>query len=198
MVDNLTVGKTYTCGVTAINTRGASPPRTVGPVVVAPPNAPDLANCSGHSGIVVVSPGFLLATAEPHTVVLQATLGSCSGPYVRAAQISVSFRTKRAISCRTAIGVPSGGSGTLTWTSPGGMGTSGASIQLVFGSTNGQTTTAHFFGVVRSQSNVFSDAQVTGTLVLDRGLAATTSGGNCSSSTRLGGLSVTSASMTIS
>ncbi|MGO9873668.1 MAG: fibronectin type III domain-containing protein [Acidimicrobiia bacterium] len=198
VADNLTVGKTYTCQVTAINARGASPPRTVGPVVVTPPNVPDLASCSGNSGIVRVSPGLLLATAEPHTVVLQTTLGSCSGPYVRAAQISVSFRTKRAMSCRSAIGVPSGGSGTLTWTSPVGLGTSGASIQLVFGSTNGHTTTAQFFGVVRSQSNVFSDAHVTGTLVLNRGLAATTSGGDCASGTRLGGFSVTSASMTIS
>ena len=198
VANQLTVGKTYTCAVTAINARGESPPSTVGPVVVTPPTGGTLASCAGHSGIVRVTPGLLLATARPHTFTLGATLGSCTGPYVRSAQISVSFRTRHAISCRTAIGVPSAGSGTLTWTSPVGLGSSQTSIRLVIDATNGHTTLAHFSGVIRSQSNVFSDAQVSGTLVLQRGLAATSSGGDCSATTRLDGLALTSATMTIS
>jgi titin len=198
VANKLTVDKTYTCSVTAINVRGESPPTTVGPLVVTPPASGNLASCSGNSGIVRVSPGLLLAVAKPHTFTLAATLGSCSGPYVRAAQISVSFHTKRAISCRTAIGAPNGGSGTLSWTSPVGLGTSSASIQLVIDSTNGHTTDARFSGRITSQSNVFSNAQVTGVLVLKRGLAATTSGGDCSTATHLDGFSLTSATMTIS
>ena len=145
-----------------------------------------------------ISPGLLLAVPRPHTFTLGATFGSCSGPYVRSAQISVSFRTRHAISCRSAIGVPSAGSGTLTWTSPVGLGSSQTSIRLVIDATNGHTTIAHFSGVIRSQSNVFSDAQVSGTLVLQRGLAATSSGGDCSAATRLDSLALTSATMTIS
>ena len=198
VINKLSLGKTYVCLVTAINVRGESPPRTVGPVVITAPTAANLAVCSGNAGNVQVSPGLLLAVRKPHTFSFGATLGSCSGPYVRAARISVSFHSKSAMSCETAIGAPSGGSGTVTWTSPVGLGTSAASIQLVFDGTQGHTTLAHFSGLITTRSNVFSDAHVSGTLVLHRGLDAATSGGDCSTASHLGGFSVTSAHMTIS
>ena len=110
----------------------------------------------------------------------------------------MTLRTKTALSCQSAIGAHIGGSGTLTWTAPVGLGTSGAAIQLVIGSTNGHTTTAQFSGVVTSHASVFSGAKVTGTLTLERGLGAATAGGDCAPATRLGTLSVTSASMTVS
>ena len=99
----------------------------------------------GRRGNVHATPGLLLSLPRSRIASsLGATFGSCSGPYVRAAGISVSFRTKSALSCQSVIGAHIGGSGTLTWTAPVGLGTSGASIHLVIGSTNGHTTTAHF------------------------------------------------------
>jgi hypothetical protein len=117
---------------------------------------------------------------------------------VQAAAIAVSFRTKSALSCQSVIGARIGGSGTLTWKAPVGLGTSGASIQLVLGSTNGHTTTAHFTGTVTTHASVFSGEHVTGTLTLERGLHASTAGGDCTPSKWLGSFSVTSANMTIS
>ena len=139
-VTGLTNGSTYTCLVTATNASGVSPPARVGPVVAAAPSH-ILASCSGTSGTVRVAPGLLLAVNNQHTFTLTAVLGNCSGPYVRAARVSLSFRSKRPVSCDNALGIPDNGSGTLTWTAPAGMGNSRAKTQLVIASTSGHTAT---------------------------------------------------------
>jgi len=198
VVNKLSVGKTYSCLITATNARGASPPVTVGPVVITGVSSQNVTTCSGHRGNVHATPGLLLSLPVPNSFTLGVSYGSCSGPYVQAAGIAISFRTKSALSCQSVIGAQIGGSGTLTWTAPVGLGTSGASIHLVLGSTNGHTTTAHFSGTVTTHASVFSGARVSGTLILQRGLHAATAGGDCTPSKWLGSFSVTSASMTIS
>jgi hypothetical protein len=198
MVNRLSVGKTYTCMVTAINSRGASPPTKIGPVVITAVNAQSVTTCSGHHGSVHATPGLLLTLPVANSFTLGATFGSCSGPYVQAAGIAVSFRTKSALSCQSVIGARIEGSGTFTWRAPIGLGTSGASIHFVLGTTVRHTTTAHFSGSVTSHASVFSGAHVTGTLILQRGLHAAASGGDCTPSKWLGSFSVTSAGMTIS
>ena len=145
-----------------------------------------------------MTPGLLLAESRTHTLKLEATLGDCTGPYVRSAHLSVSFQSKGAYSCTTAIGVPNGGSGVLTWTAPVGLGTSAASIQFIVDSTVGHTTQAHFHGVVTSRANIFSDYHVDGSVTLDQGLAAVADGGDCSLGTRLQRFNVTAVSFTIS
>ena len=112
--------------------------------------------------------------------------------------MTMKFRSKSGYSCKHAIGIPNAGSGMLTWTAPTGRGTSAASIQLVFTASKGHTTTAHFHGVVTSRSNVFSDARINGTLTLQRGLGATTAGGDCAPLTRLQKFIVTSVTMIVS
>jgi hypothetical protein len=198
IVNKLTVGKTYTCAITAMNSRGAGPATTIGPIGVTAVHTQAVTTCSGHRGSVHATPGLLLALPVANSFMLGATFGSCSGPYVHAAGLSVSFRPKSTLSCQSAIGAQIGGTGTLTWTAPIGLGTSGATIRLVLGSTVGHTTTAHFSGTVTSHASVFSGAHVTGTLTLQRGLHAAAAGGDCTTSKWLGNFSVTSASMTIS
>ena len=198
IVNRLTAGKTYTCMVTALNARGSSPAATVGPVVAAGVHAQSVTTCSGHRGNVRATPGLLLALPVRNSFSFGATFSTCSGPYVHAVGISVSFRTTNALSCQSVIGTRIGGSGTLTWKAPVGLGTSGTTMQLVIGSTAGHTTTAHFSGTVTSHASVFSGTHITGTLTLQRGLHAAASGGDCTPSKLLGSFSVTSASMTIS
>jgi len=192
-VTGLTDGMSYTCLVTATNARGVSPPAKAGPVVVAAPSR-NLASCSGDRGTLRVSPGLLLSVNKQHTFTLTAVLGKCSGPYVRAARVSVSFRSKRPVSCDNAIGVPDVGSGTLTWTAPVGMGDSRAKIQLVIASTAGHTATAHLDGAVTSAGNLFAHAQLAGTVKLDQGIGR---GGDCASATRLDTFRVAAITITI-
>jgi hypothetical protein len=198
IVNRLSVGHTYTCMVTAINTRGAGPPTKTGPVVIAAVNTQSVTTCRGNRGNVHATPGLLLSLPVPNSFTLGAAFNSCSGPYVQAAGIAISFRTKSALSCQSVIGTQIGGAGTLTWKAPVGLGTSGASIRFVLGSTIGHHTTAHFSGTVTSHASVFSGAHISGTLTLQRGLHAAAAGGDCAPSKWLGSFSVTSASMTIS
>ena len=71
VVNKLTDGRTYRCLVTAINSRGASPPTVVGPVVVSAVKPQTATTCSGRRGNVRDAPGLLLA--------LPRRIASCSG-----------------------------------------------------------------------------------------------------------------------
>ena len=198
VVNNLSAGKTYTCMVSALNDRGESTPAKVGPVVTGTVQATDTTSCTGRSGSLRVSPGLELAVNKAHTLKLAATLGQCSSPYVRSAKLALTFRSKTAFSCKSAIGKPNAGAGTVTWTAPAALGGSDAAIQLVIGSTHGHVTTARFHGTVTSRANVFTDQHVSGTITLRGGLGEDVAGGDCSSAKRLQKLTVTSVSMTIS
>jgi uncharacterized protein (DUF2147 family) len=194
---NLTDGKTYTCVVTANNSRGEGAATTSAPIVAGAPNIPNLAKCTGNAGTVNVSPGLVFTTKDPQTIALNTTLSSCSGPYVTSARIVVSFRSSQPINCQNAINVTSGGSGTITWPSPAGMGKSSATVRFVITSTTGHTTQVHYYGDVTSQANVFTGRHLSGNLTLNKGLKTAGSGGDCSNTVPLKSFAVTAASLTV-
>jgi hypothetical protein len=194
----LTDGKTYTCIVTAQNDRGIGPTTSAGPVVVGRPNVTYLAACTGSAGSVGASPGLLYSTSKPQTITLASTMSSCTGPYVTAARISFSFRSSTAINCQNAINVTSGGSGTLFWPAPGGMGKSAATLRFVITSSSGHVTKVHFYGDVTSKANVFTSAHVSGNITLNRGLQSVADGGDCSTTSPLASFGVTSITMKLS
>ena len=165
---------------------------------MGPLNLQSLANCSGSTGTVTASPGFLYTASNPQTLALNTTLSSCSGPYVSAARIVMSFRSQRAVSCQNAFNVTNGGSGTITWTSPLGMGKSSATVVFVITSTTGHITKVHYSGTVTSQANVFTGNHLSGNLTLNRGLHTVAGGGDCSATQRLTSFPVTAASLTVS
>ena len=139
-----------------------------------------------------------VATAQTHTFTLDASLGACTGPYVQKAKLALTFRTTRAISCETAISVVSSGSGTLTWTAPFGLGSSGASLQFTIDSSDGHTTTASYHGTITAQGNMFTGAHVSGTVFLNRGIQGADIGGDCPSSGRIASFAVTAITMSVS
>jgi hypothetical protein len=198
VANHLSIGKSYQCTITARNSRGEGSPSTVGPVVVTPPHGSNMASCSGTSGSVKIKPGMAQTTAQTHSLDLDATLGTCTGPYVSAARVSLSLRTKRAASCGSASGLISSGFGTLRWTAPVGMGRSAASIHLQITSTGDHQTKATFFGIVTARNNVFSDAHVQGSLTLGRGFHFDSAGGDCSSQTPLTTMPVRAITMVLS
>jgi hypothetical protein len=59
------------------------------------------------------------------------------------------------------------------------MGSSALTFRFVITSTSGHHSTAQVTGDVASTPNVFSGSHVTGDVTLDRGLKATSSGGDC-------------------
>jgi hypothetical protein len=187
IASNLVNGQSYVCSVTARNGRGVSPQTVSGPVTVGrPPGA--RASCTGSDGTVAVKPGLATSPAKPQTFTLATTFSKCTGPYVRAASLSISFRSSTAVSCHNVVGVNSTGSGTIRWTAPRGMGKTALTLRFVITSTSGHTSNAHLYGDVTSTLNVFKGSHVSGDLTLDRGMKATSDGGNCSSTplTRLG------------
>jgi hypothetical protein len=156
-----------------------SPQTAVGPVTVGRPNVSARASCTGNAGTVNVTPGLTPSSPKPQTFELSSTLGKCRGPYVRAASISISFRSASPISCRSALDVNNSGSGTIRWTAPRGMGKSSLTLRMVLTSTSGHTTKAHVHGDVTSNVNVFKGSHVSGDLTLTRGLKASSGGGDC-------------------
>jgi len=177
---NLTNGQSYVCSVTARNARGVSPQTVSGPATVGrPPGA--RASCTGSGGTLAVKPGLSTGPAKPQTLTLASTFSQCTGPYVRGASLSISFRSSTAVTCRNVVGVNSTGSGVIRWTAPRGMGKSALTLRFVITSTSGHTSTAHLYGDVTSTVNVFTGSHVSGDLTLDRGMKATSEGGNCSS-----------------
>jgi len=197
VVDNLTGGRTYTCTLVAVNNRGAGAPNTVGPFVAPTVVHEPLAACHGTTGTLVSTPGLQLTAEQPHTFALAVTFGTCFGPYVQKAKLSASFRTA-SLSCSTAIDRTAGGSGTLTWLSPGGLGASAVSLQFAMVSTAGHVTLAQFHGVVTSPSNLFSGAHIGGTLTLNRGLGSTSSGGDCPATGQITTFALTTITMNVS
>jgi hypothetical protein len=197
VVSNLTGGRTYTCTLAAVNIRGAGAPNTVGPLAVPAVEHEPLAACHGTTGTLTATPGLQLTAAQRQSFAFTATLSGCTGPYVQKATLSASFRTPT-MSCSNAIGRAGDGSGTLRWTAPGGLGTSSISIHFTISSTAGHVTLAKFHGAVTSRSNLFSDAHVGGTVILNRGLASSGSGGNCPASGRLETFAVTTILLNLS
>jgi titin len=178
---NLTNGQSYICAVTARNARGLSPQTMSGPATVGRPSGPAArAACSGTAGGVAVKPGLAPSPAKPQTFALASTLSKCTGPYVRAASLSISFRSSSAVTCTSVLNVNNTGSGTIRWTAPRGMGKSALTLRFVITSTSGHTSTAHVYGQVTSTLNVFTGSHVSGDVTLDRGLKAASSGGDCS------------------
>jgi titin len=195
---NLTVGGSYTCVLTARNSRGEGAPSTVGPIVVKPPSGSGLASCSGNRGTMKIDPGMQQKAAETHVFDLAATLGPCKGPYVNSARVSFPLRTKRAASCGSVVGLVSSGAGTVFWTAPQGMGKSQATIQLKITATGDHVTKATYFGTVTSGNGIFKGAHVKGTLTLGRGFHASSTGGDCGSKTPLSSLPVTAMTLVLS
>jgi Fibronectin type III domain len=193
VANNLTAGRTYSCAVAAVNARGTGAPFITGPFVVRATQPPQV--CHGSTGILQATPGLQLTVAEQHSLALGATFENCAGPYVTKAKLFLLFRSP-SISCQTAVGSASGGSGTLTWIAPAGLGSSAASIELDFGSTAGHTTLATFHGTVTSRSNLFSNAHVSGVVIFSQGLDRAPTG-DCPASGRLNTLVVSAISMTI-
>jgi hypothetical protein len=179
---NLVDGQSYICAVTARNARGVGPETISGPIKVGRPPVSALATCSGQTGSVGVRPGLATSPARSQTFSLSSTLSQCGGPYVRAASLSISVRSSTALMCRNAINVNSTGSGTIRWTTPGGMGKSSLTLRFVITSTSGHETKAHVYGQVTTTVNMFTGSHVSGDLTLDRGLAASSAGGDCSAS----------------
>jgi hypothetical protein len=140
---------------------------------------------------------LLLTAAERQSFAFNATFGTCAGPYVRKGKLSASFRSQT-MSCSTAVGRSGDGSGTLTWTAPGGLGTAAVSIHFTISSTAGHVSLAEFRGAVTSRSNLFSGAHFGGTVVLNRGLGAVGSGGDCPTSGRIRSFAVASISLNLS
>ena len=193
--DRLTDGKTYPCIVTAKNARGSGPETLTGAVVVGRPNVTYVASCSGSTGSVGVSPGLLYSSSQTQTFALASTIGSCTGPYVTSARISISFRSATGISCQNAINAISSGSGSIFWPSPRGMGKSAVTLRFVITSTSGHATNVHFYGDVRSAANVFTGAHVSGNLTMDRGLNSGANGGDCSKTSPLTSFGITAITM---
>jgi hypothetical protein len=196
IVAALTGGRTYTCALAAVNARGQGASASVGPFVVPVLQNEPLASCHGATGSLVSTPGLQFKTAQAHTFALSATLGACTGPYVQKGRITASFHT-RSMSCLSAIGVGSGGTGTLTWTAPGGLGNSTADLQFTIESSAGHATLAQFHGTVTSRANLFSNARVGGTVILNRGIASTGSGPDCASTGRVDSFAVTTITMSL-
>ena len=192
---NMTDGKTYRCVVTAKNDRGAGPETLTAAVVVGRPNVTYLASCSGSTGSVGVSPGLLYSSSHTQTFALASTIGSCTGPYVTSARLSISFRSASGISCQNAINAISSGSGSMFWPSPRGMGKSSVTLRFVITSTSGHSTNVHFYGDVRSAANVFTGAHVSGNLTMDRGLNSGANGGDCSKTSPLTSFGITAITM---
>lgn len=193
----LTPGATYTCAVTANNLRGESPARVSNPVVVG--NAFATTTCVGSAGTVSVAPGLRLAAKATQSIGLNGTLASCTGGYVTAAAVAVDFRSIAPMSCENALAttMTSGGFGRITWTSPGSMGVSGATVRYRFLSTSGHTTIVKFSGEVTQRANLFTGRRVSGRLTLNAGLAAAAAGGDCRAATPLTSFGVTAVRFTI-
>ena len=194
----LTNGATYTCVVSANNARGAGPTVTVGPVEINPPATPTWAGCRGTSGAVTVTPGLVLFTPATVTVALNATLSSCTGPYVANGKMSFSMHSALPVTCLSPKHLAVNGAGTLTWTAPAGMGTAHAEMRFVVSSTNLHVTHVHFTGVVKSKSNIFTERPFTGDITLNRGLHPVASGGDCAASIGLHRFGLTTVSFVIS
>jgi hypothetical protein len=194
---NLTPGKTYTCVVTAQNSRGAGTPVTVGPLVIQAPNLPSMATCVLDSGSMTATPGLLLTDARPQTLALAATLKSCTGPYVSSGRISFSMRTPSEARCQSLVNMQNGGNGKITWTAPLGMGTAGASLRIIITSTSGHVTQASFFGIVTSRSNFLTGRHISGNVTLQRGLNPLASGGDCNLETPIANFPVSALRFTV-
>ena len=106
--------------------------------------------CHGTTGLLQANPGLQLTVVETHTFTLGTTFSRCTGPYVTQAKLAASFKT-RSLSCQTAVGVASTGTGTFIWTAPSGLGTSTASIEFTIDSTAGHSTLVSFRGSITSR-----------------------------------------------
>lgn len=193
---NLTPGATYTCQVSANNLRGEGPASASAAVVIGTA-APPSTSCTGSAGRLTSTPGLLLTYAQPQTLALATTFGSCTGTWVTSARLAISVRSSTAITCPSAFNVTNGGSGRITWTAPPGMGTSGVSVRLVVTGTTGHVTKLHFYGEVTSQSNIYTGRRLSGNITINKGLNAVASGGDCTVTLPITTADVTAASLKI-
>ena len=71
-------------------------------------------------------------------------------------------------------------------------------MQFTIDSTNGHTTSASYHGTITSRANLFTNAHVSGSLTLNRGIEGADIGGDCPSSGRIATFAVTAITMGIS
>jgi len=165
------------------------------------------ASCSGTSGNLdlthnagVGDNGGLVQIAKgPQQYTLTSSGLTCTGDAVAQGDISATVTTATEVNCDNLVeqSVPLGGSGTLTWTDPAGMGESNISLQLRWTSDTGGTIN----GVVSNQGsaqNIFGGDHVHGTFTTNEDLNAIGDGGDCSATNPIDGFSLATIDFTVS
>jgi hypothetical protein len=71
-------------------------------------------------------------------------------------------------------------------------------MQLTIDATDGHTTSVSYHGTITSRANLFTNAHVSGTIELNRGIEGADIGGDCPSSGRIATFAVTAITMSIS
>jgi hypothetical protein len=165
------------------------------------------ADCSATSGNLdlthnagVGDNGGLVQVAKgPQQYGISVSGLTCTGNAVAAGDLAATVTTSTEVNCDNLVenSVPLGGSGTLTWTSPAGMGESNISLQLRWTSDTGGTIN----GVVSNQGsaqNIFGGDTVAGTFTTNEDLDAIGNGGDCSATNPIDGFALATIDFTIS
>ena len=152
-------------------------------------------SCSGTTGSLTATPGFLLSNSGPQTLKVVSNGLTCTGGFVTGGNLVGSLQTAD-YRCGSIIGHNGNGTGTLTWTSPANMGKTTAKLNFKFTGTSGHTTTGTISGVVTTNgSNLAAGKAITGAFTLNKGLRSTASGGDCTVTKRLKNFGVTAISL---
>ncbi|MFM7224588.1 MAG: hypothetical protein ACKO1Y_04010 [Actinomycetota bacterium] len=165
------------------------------------------ATCSGTAGNLdlvhgagVGDNGGLVQVAKgPQQYTLTSDGLVCTGNAVAEGDLSATVTTSTEVNCDNLVetSVPLGGSGTLTWTDPAGMGESNISLQLRWTSDTGGTIN----GVVSNQGsaqNIFGGDTVAGTFTTVEDLDAIGNGGDCSATNPIDGFALATIDFTVS
>ncbi|MFM8238642.1 MAG: hypothetical protein ACKOBG_12940 [Actinomycetota bacterium] len=165
------------------------------------------ANCGGTSGTLELSHnagvgdngGLVQVAKGPQQYTLTSDGLVCTGNAVAEGDLSATVTTSTEVNCDNLVetSVPLGGSGTLTWTDPDGMGESNISLQLRWTSDTGGTIN----GVVSNQGsaqNIFGGDTVAGTFTTDEDLDAIGNGGDCSATNPIDGFALATIDFTVS
>ena len=165
------------------------------------------ADCSASSGTLdlvhgagVGDNGGLVQVAKaPQQYAVSVSGLACTGDAVDAGDLAATITTSTEVNCDNLVetSVPLGGSGTLTWTTPVGMGESNISLQFRWTSDTGGTIN----GVVSNQGsaqNIFGGDQIAGTFTTSDDLQPAEAGGDCTATNPIDGFSLTNIEFTIS
>jgi len=165
------------------------------------------ANCSGTAGNIdlvhgtgVGDNGGLVQVAKgPQQYTITSDGLVCTGNAVAEGDLSATVTTSTEVNCDNLVEeeVPLGGSGTLTWNDPAGMGESNISLQLRWDT----DTSGTFTGVVSNQGsaqNIFGGDTVRGTFSTNEDLDAIGNGGDCSATNPIDGFTLDAIEFTVS